>query len=66
MHDINKVVYENSRAHHSQPMSFISFRKGLETGAVNTSAYTLQMQYGELGSRFPTASVRFIYIGKNY
>ena len=38
-------------------MSFISFRKGLGSGTVNTSAFTLQMQYGELGSRFPTTSV---------
>ena len=45
-------------------MSFISFGKGLGSGTVTTSAYTLQMQYGELGSRFPTASVRFIYTGK--
>ena len=53
MYDIDKVV-------------FITFRKGLGSGTENTSAYALQMQYGELGSRFLTTSERFIYTGKMY
>ena len=66
MHDIDKVVFKNTHAHHPQPMSFISFRKGLGSGTVNTSAYTMQMQRGELGSSFTTTSVIFIYTGKMY